>query len=115
MKNRNFSIDDNGYFNFVNDDWRCPICGRESDNTLSEHHLIPRSKKGRETVTLHRICHDQVHALWTENELARDFNTIDKIMSDPRMQKFAKWAHKKPLGFISPAKMSNKRNPNKKK
>jgi hypothetical protein len=27
--------------------------------SINEHHLIPKSKKGKDTVTLHTICHSK--------------------------------------------------------
>ena len=36
----------------------CPLCGREIPiNEHDAHHLIPKSKGGRKTEFLHRICH----------------------------------------------------------
>lgn len=114
-KDRHFSIDDNRYFNFVKDDWKCPICGRGSDDTMDEHHLIPKSKKGKETVTIHRVCHDKIHSVFTNQELAKDYYTVDLIMQNEAMQKFAGWVAKKGPNFIDPSIMSNKRNPRKRK
>lgn len=40
----------------------CPICEREIPPAqMDAHHLIPRSKGGKETQYLHRICHRQIH------------------------------------------------------
>ena len=36
-------------------------------------------------------CHDQVHAILTEKQLERDWNTVEKLKSHPEMQKFAVW------------------------
>jgi hypothetical protein len=99
----------------MNDDWQCPICGREADDTLSEHHLIPKCKKGKETVTLHRVCHDFIHATFTDKELAHDYNTIEKLVADERVQKFGKWCSKRPTNFKSSSTLSNRTNRNKRK
>jgi len=93
----------------------CPVCGRLHDDTMDEHHLIPKSKKGKETVTVHRVCHDKIHATFTNKELAKTFNTIKKIMENELMQNFAKWVSKKGANFLDPSVMSNKRNPNKRR
>ena len=114
-KDRHFSIDDNGYFNMVKDDWECPICGRASDDTLSEHHLIPKSKKGSKTVTLHSVCHSKIHSVFTNAELANWYNTIELIMEREEMQKFKKYMKNKPANYKDSNRMSNKRNPNKRK
>ena len=53
----------------------CPICDRSIPASQKDaHHLIPKSKGGRTTEFLHRICHRQIHALFTETELANQFN-----------------------------------------
>jgi len=94
---------------------KCRVCGRPYDDTMDDHHLIPKSKKGKETATIHRVCHDKIHATFTNNELAKTFNTINKIMENGLMQNFAKWVAKKPANYLDPSIMSNKRNPRKRK
>lgn len=96
-------------------DTSCPICGRDADDTMSEHHLIPKCKKGKETVSLHRVCHDFIHATFTDKELAREYNTIALLMQDERMIKFGKWCAKKVANFSDPSIMSNNKNPNKRR
>ena len=62
----------------------CPICNRE-DVITTKHHLIPIHKKGKDgpTVDLCTDCHDQIHALWDNNELRDHFNTLD--LSTPEL------------------------------
>lgn len=85
------------------------------DSTASEHHLIPKSKKGKETVTLHRICHDKIHSVFTESELKKSYYTIDRIMTLPEMVVFSQWVSTKPQNFTDPSTMSNRRHLRKKK
>lgn len=78
----------------------CPICEREIPPAqMDAHHLILRSKGGRETQYLHRICHRQIHALFTETELARRLNSAEAIRQHPQMQRFIEWVKNKPDGF----------------
>jgi len=78
----------------------CPICERQiPPEQMDAHHLIPRSKGGRETEYLHRICHRQIHALFSETELARRLNSADAIRQHPQMQRFIEWVKNKPDGF----------------
>lgn len=78
----------------------CPICEREIPSAqMDAHHLIPRSKGGRETQYLHRICHRQIHALFTETELAKRLNSADAIRQHPQMHRFIEWVKNKPDGF----------------
>ena len=50
---------------------------------------------------LHHICHKEIHARFTEAELARQFNTPEAIRADPRMERFLTWIAKRPPGFLS--------------
>ena len=78
----------------------CPICEREiPDAQKDAHHLVPKSKGGRATEYLHRICHRQIHGLFTETELARTLNTAEALRAHPLMQKFIAWVSNKPPGF----------------
>jgi len=74
---------------------RCALCERESD-LITYHHLIPRSRNGKtgETVLLCSSCHRQIHHLFTNKELAKQLNTVDKLRTHPEMEKFLKWLRK---------------------
>ena len=39
-----------------------------------------------------RMCHSAVHRFWDNDTLAERFNTVDLIMEEEQMQKFARWA-----------------------
>lgn len=94
----------------------CAACGCQGPLTL--HHLVPQVKcrdKYRKTkdeesnhVMLCRPCHDQVHAIWSENELRDNYNTLEKLLAAPEFSKFVAWKKKHPE-FTGHAKMSNKR------
>ncbi len=58
----------------------CPLCVREtpSERTV-KHHLKPRSKKGKITTLLCRDCEKQIHKLFTNKELAKEYDTIEKL------------------------------------
>jgi hypothetical protein len=45
-----------------------------------------------------RPCHDQMHALFTEKELERDYNTIEKLKAHPDVQKWIAWIKTKNFG-----------------
>jgi hypothetical protein len=78
----------------------CPICDRKIPNAQKDaHHLIPKSKGGRATQYLHKICHRQIHALFTETELAVHLNTAIALKNHPDMEKFIKWVKSKPDSF----------------
>ena len=83
----------------------CPLCGRPIPKGVpqSEHHLIPklRGGKGGPTVLMHHLCHREIHATLTESELARDWNTPEKLRTHPRLEKFIRWIQKRPPEFTS--------------
>jgi hypothetical protein len=90
----------------------CVICKRElpeDPHYSDEHHLIPKSKKGKDTVLIHRLCHNKIHSIWTEKELADYYNTPERIREHPEMRKFIKWFSKKPIDFYVKTKDSNDR------
>lgn len=86
---------------------RCPLCERLIPaSQRDEHHLVPKLKGGKKTVALHRICHRQVHALFTEAELAQQYNTAESLLAHPDIQTFVAWVKKKPDDFIEAVRMS---------
>lgn len=91
----------------------CSICDRKliKNTKVDKHHLIPKSKNGQygDTILIHRICHEKIHSLWTEAELAGYYNTSKRIKENSEMKKFIKWVKKKPECFYSKTKMANSR------
>ena len=78
----------------------CPLCERPIPASQRDaHHLIPKSRGGRITEYLHRICHQQVHALLTEKELERDYHTAAALRSHPELRAFLDWVKTKPPSF----------------
>ena len=77
----------------------CELCDRTCPK-LTVHHLIPRQHTKRKkqdvgpTTDICQPCHKQIHALFTNKELAADLNSVDKLKSHPRMEKFLAWIRK---------------------
>jgi hypothetical protein len=89
----------------------CPLCKRNTPNEAQEkHHLTPKQKKGKETVIVCKTCGDQVHQLFTNKELAKEYNTIEALLSHPAMQKYVEWIQKKPHDFTVCMKMKKRKN-----
>ncbi|WP_344762799.1 HNH endonuclease [Actimicrobium antarcticum] len=85
----------------------CPLCERPIPGQQKDaHHLVPKSQGGSLTVDLHRICHRQIHALFTETELARQFSTIEHLKQQDEMQRFLKWVKTKPDAFFEKSRKS---------
>lgn len=79
----------------------CPLCDRVIPPAQADrHHLVPKSKGGRRTEFLHRVCHRQVHALLTETELARQYATVEALRQHPELQTFVAWVKTKPADFF---------------
>lgn len=83
----------------------CPLCGRPipGDARQSLHHLTPVLKGGRRgpTARLHQICHNEIHSVLTEAELARDYATIEALRAHPQIARFIAWVAEKPPRFHS--------------
>ncbi|MEO0498549.1 MAG: HNH endonuclease [Pseudomonadota bacterium] len=81
----------------------CALCGRSilPTDRQSLHHLIPKLKGGRggPTVLLHQMCHNEIHAHYTEAELAILYETPHKLRTAERLMPFIKWLEGKPDGF----------------
>lgn len=91
---------------------QCELCRRPVP--LTRHHLIPKAlhnkpyvqkqfaKSERITATLWvcRACHNQIHRLFSEKELALTYNSREMLLSDERLQAFVEWLASKPPGFM---------------
>ena len=75
----------------------CPLCDREMipGKSIDEHHLIPKTFKGTETVVLHRICHRKLHTVFSEREMLNYYHTIERLIEHEEIQKFIKWVKNK--------------------
>lgn len=81
----------------------CALCNRELAEPYNRHHLIPVSKGGRqsETLLMHKICHDKIHAVFTETELKKYYHTIHRLHQHQEVSKFIKWIVKKNRGSMT--------------
>ena len=81
----------------------CPICLRPipAHAKQSVHHLVPKLKGGTHgpTVLVHQICHNEIHSVLTEAELARDYSTPEKLRLHPAIARFAAWVGGKDPAF----------------
>ncbi len=77
---------------------KCELCKRENVK-LTNHHLIPKQKGGKSEfknyVKICIPCGKQIHGLFTGRELKREFNTIEKLKSSNKVQKWIEWVRKK--------------------
>jgi len=85
----------------------CQLCMRPIPKSQRDaHHLVPKSRGGVDTVILHRLCHRQIHALFTESQLAQNYSTIEALRSHPEIAKFIEWISNKPTHVLPAIKRS---------
>jgi hypothetical protein len=87
----------------------CELCGRDGMR-LTDHHLTPRMRHNKrvkrdmtraernKTADTCRPCHSQIHSLFTEKQLEREYNSIERLKAHPDVQKWINWVKKKPFG-----------------
>lgn len=87
----------------------CPLCGRElvPGPSTDLHHPVPRSHGGREAVLVHRVCHQKIHSVFTEAELARDYADWDRLRQHPDIAAFIRWIARKPPTFFDRSRTTN--------
>ncbi|MFD2614290.1 HNH endonuclease [Paenibacillus gansuensis] len=88
----------------------CELCGREDVET-TKHHLTPKEEGGTflGTADLCIPCHKQIHALYTNKELALRLNTIEALQSDGQIAKYLRWIRKQPPAVLIRTRKSNSR------
>jgi 5-methylcytosine-specific restriction protein A len=75
----------------------CALCQRQvPPRLITLHHLKPKQKGGTAAhrTPLCRPCHKQLHATFSNNDLARLYDTIDGLRAAPLLQPFLKWIRK---------------------
>lgn len=77
---------------------KCELCYREPI-ILTKHHLLPREEGGKEEhiSLICENCHKQIHALYTNKELAVRLNTIRDLQEDEKIIKYLKFIRKQPV------------------
>ncbi len=73
----------------------CPLCGRDVPR-LTIHHLVPRSRGGRggPTVEICPDCHDAIHELFSNKELAADYASLEALRGEERLARHLRWLSK---------------------
>jgi len=91
----------------------CPLCNRPipPEAKSSRHHLTPRLKGGTHlgTVRLHQICHNAIHARFSEAELAKRLADVEALKADPEIAAFIEWVQTKPPTFHAPTRLTKVR------
>lgn len=85
---------------------KCELCEREMETT--SHHLIPKQVHSKSwcknmftredmknrRADLCRDCHPTVHRFFKHKELAREYNTVEKLLMNEKVQNYVEWVRK---------------------
>lgn len=82
----------------------CWLCRRPLGRVIECHHLVPKSRGGRETAMIHPICHRTLHRTFSNAELGVFGNSPASIMADPRIGRFLTWIADKDPDFHAPTR-----------
>jgi len=71
------------------------------EKLIERHHLVPASKheKNKKTIFVCVSCGDMLHQLFNNKQLAKQFDSLEKILYNEKVQKWIKWIQKKPNDF----------------
>lgn len=100
---------------------QCSLCGRRVSE-LTKHHLIPRTRHKNKrnkrvferaevrsrTVDVCRPCHKNIHAVLTNKELEREYNTLEALQAHPDIRRFSDWVASKPVDAYITVKAKNR-------
>jgi hypothetical protein len=87
----------------------CVFCNRENILTRG-HHIIPKSRGGKEIVRTCESCEDFIHSRWSHNELRDTYNNVQTILNSEDFSKFLKWLLKQKPGIKYKSKKHSDRN-----
>jgi hypothetical protein len=90
----------------------CELCARAA--LLTRHHLIPKALHNKgyvqkrfgkierisATLWVCRACHNQIHRLFSEKQLALIYNNRDSLLGNEQLRSFVEWLASKPPGFV---------------
>jgi predicted Fe-S protein YdhL (DUF1289 family) len=82
----------------------CWLCARTMGEIVEWHHPIPKSRGGRERQQIHPICHQTIHANFTNSELERRYSSAEALLEHPEIRRFVDWVAGKHPDFNAPTK-----------
>lgn len=94
----------------------CALCGRTGDDVYFErHHLLPGSRrKSSPIIVVDWQCGDMIHRLHSHVELTQRYNTLERLLSSPAIQRWVAWVRARPLErriAMSPPQGKSRRGP----
>ena len=82
----------------------CFLCSRPIGQHVQWHHVVPKSRGGRETAPVHPICHRAIHATLGNKELERGYTSPEALRAHPDIAKFLVWVGNKDPDFNAPTR-----------
>lgn len=82
----------------------CWLCERPMGDAVEWHHPIPKSRGGREKQAVHPICHQAIHANFTNSDLEKRYATAEALRGHEEIGRFVAWVASKPPDFYAPTK-----------
>lgn len=89
------------------EDVACALCSRPLGHRVEQHHVVPRSEGGVQTVPVHPICHRTIHAFVSNRDLATTYPTMEQLRMRDDIQRYLKWIADKPANFRAPTRRRN--------
>lgn len=83
---------------------RCFLCRRPIGERVQWHHVVPKSRGGRDTAPVHPICHKTIHATLSNKELERNFASAEALRAHPEIARFLQWVGGKDPDFHAPTR-----------
>ncbi len=96
--------------NWVDDDEveaptvHCWLCGRAMGAVVEWHHPVPKSRGGKEKQPVHPICHQAIHANFSNSDLEKRYATAEQLLAHEEIRRFVDWIANKPPDFHAPTK-----------
>lgn len=80
----------------------CSLCERTVSN-VSLHHLVPKEEGGRHgpTIPLCQPCHSTIHLIFSNRELAKEYDSVEKLKAAPALKKYLNWIRRRNIEKIS--------------
>jgi 5-methylcytosine-specific restriction endonuclease McrA len=82
----------------------CFLCGRPLGRKIEWHHVVPKSRGGRDTEPVHPICHRTIHAALSNKQLEREYSSADALRAHPEIATFIRWVAGKHPDFHAPTR-----------
>lgn len=100
-KNRDYLYEDDQPADPVLNCW---LCAREMGEVVEWHHPVPKSRGGKIREPVHPICHQTIHANFTNSDLEKRYATAQALLSHEEIRRFVDWVANKPPDFYAPTK-----------